>query len=72
MISKEALLRKAEEVVLNCDVYYDWSRESGLLATILGLVWYLAEAALNYVEPLQPPSIHPPTIEAGRAAVIRA
>ena len=47
--SKEALLRVAKEVALDCDVHYDWSGEFGLLATILGPVWYLTEVALNYV-----------------------
>ena len=47
--SKEALLHEAEEVALDCDVHYAWAGEFGLLATILGLARYLAEAGLNYV-----------------------
>ena len=69
---KEALMREAEEVALDCDVHYTWSGDFGLLATILGQVRYQAEAHLNYVTPIQPPPIHPAHIACATTAVIRA
>ena len=70
--SKEALLREAEEVALECDVHYAWAGEFGLLATVIGTVRYLAEAGLNYVVPVQPVDAPPPAVAGGTAAVIRA
>jgi hypothetical protein len=69
--NKEALLREAEEVALDCDVHYGWAGEFGMLATILGPVRYLAETHMNYVVPIRPADAPPANVAGGTAAVIR-
>ena len=65
------LLLEAGEVALDCDVHYDWSRDYRLLATIIGPQRYSTEVGFNSVEPVQPPTMHPPHIQSSTALQIQ-
>ena len=67
---KEVIFLEAGEVVLYCDVHYNWSGEFDLLATIIGPPCYLTEVGFNYVEPVQLPIIYLPVISCGTAMQI--
>ena len=46
---------------------YGWAVDFGLLIMVIGTTRYSTDTTLNYVEPLQPPNVHP-NIRAGSAA----
>ena len=52
-------------MAIDCDVHYDWAGEFGLLATVIRLLRYLTEEGLDYVKPVQPPTLHLPYVLGG-------
>jgi hypothetical protein len=52
---KEKLIEEASDLALDMDVSYPWSGSWGLLAVIQGGDKYLADTALEYIEPTKPP-----------------
>jgi hypothetical protein len=55
---KEKLIEEASDLALKMDVSYPWSVTWGLLAVIQGATKYLADTALEYIEPTKPPHQH--------------